>query len=172
MANASTLGLLVSFAGVAGHLEAGRDCIFLTEGDAFFYSTFIYVFDILQHRCRGLEVEVVPAVSSLIAAAARSLTPLARGDERVAVVTATSGRLREVLQSFDTIVLLKVGRVFDRVLDILEEAGLVDSGVLVQRATSEGELVVRDLRSLRGQRLDYFSLLIVRSAGYRAQEGG
>jgi precorrin-2/cobalt-factor-2 C20-methyltransferase len=118
--------------------------------------------DRLRQQYPNLPVEVVPGVSSVNAAAAAAQVPLARGDERVAILPATSENVEDALRAFDTIVLLKVNRSFDALLPILERLGLAGRAVLVQRVTTDRQAVVHDLPSLRGQRLDYFSLLIVR----------
>ncbi|MCL5264609.1 MAG: precorrin-2 C(20)-methyltransferase [Chloroflexi bacterium] len=142
----------------------GKDCVFLTEGDPFFYGTFIYIYRILRERHPEVEMEVVPGVTSLNASAARSCLPLVNGDDRLAVLPATyeGESLRKALQEFDAVVLLKVNSVFDKVLDLLEELGLAEKAVFVKKCTAHDEEIVRDVRSLRGKKLDYLSLLIVR----------
>ncbi|MCL0103402.1 precorrin-2 C(20)-methyltransferase [Dehalococcoidia bacterium] len=111
-----------------------------------------------------MSIEVVPGISSINAASARALLPLATGSERVATIPATyeDEALRETLQTFDTVVLLKVNAVFDRILDVLEEMNLVDKCIYIKRCTTEDEEIVRDIRRLRGKTLDYLSLVIVR----------
>ena len=151
---------------ISRRLAEGKDCAFLTEGDPFLYGTFIYLYEMLRERHPEVQVEVVPGVSSINAAAAQAAIPLVSGDDRLAVLPATYGgpELRETLRQFDTVVLLKVHSVFDRVLDVLEELGLVDDAVYVKRCTTPEAEVVRDIRRLRGQKLDYLSLLIVRKS--------
>jgi precorrin-2/cobalt-factor-2 C20-methyltransferase len=70
--------------------------------------------------------------------------------------------IRRALADFDCVVILKVAGVIDGVLDALEEQHVADGSVLVSRCGWPDEAVVRDVRSLRGRRLDYFSLLIAR----------
>ena len=146
------------------HLSSGDDCAFITEGDPLLYGTFIYVFDILQKDHPELNVEVIPGISSINAAAARALVPLVSGSERLAILPATYGdeAITEALQNFDTVVLLKINTVFERLLGILEKLSLVDRCVYVRRCTTEDEEIIRDIRQLKGQKLDYLSLLIVR----------
>ena len=45
---------------------------------------------------------------------------------------------------------------------ILEQKKLIANSVYVDRCTTEDELIVRDIRTLKGRKLDYLSLLIVR----------
>ena len=86
--------------------------------------------------------------------------------DRVAILPATyeSAELRRTLQAFDTVVLMKVSRVFDQVYELLCELGLEKSSVFVRRVGSAEEEVVTDLAALVGKKLDYLSLLIVRRA--------
>ncbi|MEK7842026.1 MAG: SAM-dependent methyltransferase, partial [Deltaproteobacteria bacterium] len=103
-------------------------------------------------------------VSSINAAAGSALLPIAEADEMVAVIPAAyaDGRLRDVLQAFDTIILMKVNKTIDRALNILDELGLKDRAVFVERAGWPEERIVRDLNSLKGKTSDYFSLVIVK----------
>jgi len=146
------------------HLAMGEDCAFVTEGDALLYGTFIYVLSIFQENHPEVTIEVVPGISSINAASARVLLPLAIGGERVAIIPATyeDEALRETLESFNTVVLLKVNTVFDRILDVLEEMKLADKCIYITRCSTKDEEIVRDIRKLKGRNLDYLSLLIVR----------
>lgn len=149
---------------IARELAEGHDVCFLTEGDPSLYSTFGHVAGALQAIRPDVPVVVVPGISSPQAAAARFQLPLADRDERLAILPASYERadLRTVLTTFDTVVLLKVARVLDSVLDVLEEVGRIDQATLVTRVGRPDEVCVRDVRRLRGQKVDYFSLLIVR----------
>ena len=147
------------------HLARGEDCAFVNEGDPFLYGTFIHVFEIIRQRYPEVTIEVIPGISSINAVSARALLPLATGKERVAILPTTYENnieaLRETLESFDTVVLLKVHSMFDQVLDLLEDMKLTDRCVYIKRCTSQDEEIVRDIRKLRGKNLDYLSLLIV-----------
>jgi precorrin-2/cobalt-factor-2 C20-methyltransferase len=155
-------------AAIADELRAGHDVAFLTEGDPMLHSTFIYV---LQCLPDALNVEIVPGVSSINAAAAQAALPLVSADQRLAVVPATFenlGELKEIFCRFDTVVLLKFARVFDQILDLLMELGLAETSLVVERASHPAGRVLRDLGALRGQQIHYLSLLIVQ--GGRAAE--
>ena len=146
------------------HLAQGEDCAFVTEGDPLLYGTFAYILSIFQERYPEVVIEVIPGISSINAAAASAMLPLSSGGERVAIIPATyeDKSLRETLESFDTVVLLKVNAVFDRILDVLEEMELVDRCIYIRRCTTKDEEIVKDIRKLKGKNLDYLSLLIVR----------
>ncbi len=149
---------------VVSHVLEGRDVAFITIGDPFLYSTFLYLYRILRERYPDIPVEVVPGVSSVTTAAVAAGIPLAAASERVAILPATfeDEKLRRTLLDFDTVVLMKVNRVFDRVYALLKELGLDRKGAFVSRAGTAEESVTFDLASLVGKKLDYLSLLIVK----------
>lgn len=149
---------------VLERLAAGKDCVFITEGDPMLYSTFMPMYQLLRARHPEVNIRAVPGVSSVTSVAAQGLVPLAYGNERLAIIPATYGdeRLRQVLIEFDCIALMKVNSVFDQVLDLLEELDLVDCAVFIKKASSREEEIVRNVRSLRGKKLEYLSMLLVK----------
>lgn len=149
---------------IVGRLRAGQDVAFVTEGDPSIYSTFMHIHSLMKERYPDLPVVVIPGVSSINAAAAAANLALVDGAERFAVLPATyeGDQLIEVLRQFDTVVLLKVNRVLDRVLAALKELDLASRAVYVKRCGSVEQEIVWDIASLAGQDLDYLSLIIVR----------
>ena len=57
---------------LAQELLQGQDVAFITEGDPMLYSTFAYVLEGIQSSHPSIPVEIVPGVSSVMAAAAIS----------------------------------------------------------------------------------------------------
>tara|TARA_Y100000031_G_scaffold150165_1_gene189080 strand:+ start:160 stop:897 length:738 start_codon:yes stop_codon:yes gene_type:complete len=149
---------------LAGRLQQGQDVAFITEGDPMLYSTFSYVLDGFRIGYPNIPVEIIPGVSSVMAAAASAGVPLATEGQRLAVLPAVYGidDLSETMASYDTIVLMKVNRTLLGGLSNLETLGLAGKGLYVRRASTPREKVVRDLRQLVDDDLDYFSVLIVR----------
>lgn len=149
---------------IADKLKAGKSVACITIGDPLFYSTFSYLIPLVGKMAADAEIKIIPGVSSIMASAAAAVVPLVEADERLAVIPATyeQKKLREVLNDFDTVVLMKVNRVFDKILSLLREFGLKDKAVFVERCGGETQRVVRDLDSLKGERLDYLSVVIVK----------
>jgi len=145
-------------------LRAGIDVAFPTLGDPAIYSTGFYVCDTLLKIAPELPVAIVPGVSSIGASAAAVGQPLCLGDDRMVVIPATfeNGRLRETLEQFDTVVLMKVHRVMDKVVGLLTELDLLDRAVLVERSSRSDQRVRRDLAAAARDELHYFSTIIVR----------
>jgi precorrin-2/cobalt-factor-2 C20-methyltransferase len=153
----------VAFQEIGARLEKGLDVAFLTEGDAMVYSTFIYMIDEAKKRWPTLEIDVVPAVSSITAVPASTGVPLADGQERIAILPATYGvdDLADVLSKFDTTMLMKVSSVMPDVVEALERTGLLHKAVYVSKASTTEERVVRDVASIKNDRCDYFSMVVV-----------
>jgi precorrin-2/cobalt-factor-2 C20-methyltransferase len=149
---------------LATHACSGQDVAFITIGDPLLYSTFQPIFRILNEEYPHIPVEFVPGITSISAAAAAAALPLAQADETVAILPATADEeaILKTLIAFDTIVLLKISRAFDRVYEMLMHLKLDKSAVFVRRVGSADEEVVFDLASLVGKKLDYLSLLIVK----------
>ena len=148
---------------VLNRLDKGTDAAFITIGDPAIYSTFFYLYDRLLARRPSLSIEMVPGISSINAAAARSGMSLGLGDERIAILPANYLEgLQETLERFDTVVLMKVNKVFGEVKDMLKRTGLSSKAVYVARAGMEDEAVFKDISQVREEDLNYFSLVIVR----------
>ncbi len=149
---------------VMERIDAGQDVVFITIGDPLLYSTFLYLYRIFREQRPDITIEIVPGISSINAAAAAAGVPLGMAGERIAILPATyeDAELRRTLQEFDTVVLMKVSRVFDQVYAILKELGLAKNSVFIRRVGSDQEEVVFDIASLVGRPLDYLSMLIVR----------
>jgi precorrin-2/cobalt-factor-2 C20-methyltransferase len=153
---------------IVTHLQAGRDVAFPTLGDPAIYSTGFYVCETLFDLAPDLPVEIIPGVSAIGASAAAAGQPLCLGDDRLVVIPATfeNGRLRETLEQFDSVVLMKVHRVMDRLVPLLAELNLLDKAVLVERSSQNGQRIRRDLTTalLPDNAPHYFSTIIVRKS--------
>ncbi len=153
----------VAFAAIGERLEKGLSVAFISEGDPFVYSTFIYLFNEAPGRWPGVKIEVVPAVSSITAVPCSTLVPLADGKERIAILPATYGveDLTKVLKEFDTVILMKVSSVMPQVCEALEKQGLLDRAIYVSKATTSQEKIIRDIQKIKNDKCDYFSMVVV-----------
>lgn len=150
---------------VTAYLEKGLDVAFPTLGDPAIYSTGFYLWEALEAAGFKGEVEVIPGVSSVGTTAASAKTPLCLGDERLLVLPATfeNGEVASLLKNVDAVVFMKVYRVLDQMIDVLETEGLIDKAILVERAGCQDERVWTDIRkAVLEKDLHYFSTLIVR----------
>ncbi|MCP3891482.1 MAG: precorrin-2 C(20)-methyltransferase [Desulfobulbaceae bacterium] len=145
-------------------LEGGEDVVFPTLGDPAIYSTGFYVCETLQEYGSSFHVEIVPGVSAIGAASAASAMPLCLGDERLVVIPATfeNARIKELLEHCDVAVFMKVFKVMDRMVSLLEELDLLENAVLIERCSLEDQRVWTDIREATGTDIHYFSTMVVR----------
>lgn len=153
----------LAFSEIGKRLEKGLDLAFITQGDPSVYSSWSYLLEEAPKRWPGINIEIVPAVSSITAIPALLNTPLADGRERFCVLPATYGLddLAKFIQEFDTIILTKVGSVIPQLVKILKSLNLLDKAIYVAYGTTERERVIKDLESIQNDRCDYFSLVMI-----------
>lgn len=164
------LQVLESFWGIAANqigerVSKGQAAAFVTLGDPSMYSTYIYLLELMKKRYPGLKIETVPGVTSYSAAAASANLSLVEGGDRLAIVPVAHHmhNLREIIASFETTVLMKIGRRLDNVIDILEDMGLVEQAVFISRVGDKNECIQTDLRRLKGSNQGYLSIIIVKN---------
>lgn len=146
-------------------LAEGRDLVFLVEGDASTFATFGHLARVVRELVPEVEVETIPGVSSFAAAAATTGTTLAEEDETLAVIPAAYGVevIDHLLDEFDTLVLLKVKPLVDEVLDLLERRELLTTSCFIEKVGAPDERIVRDVASLKGEKVNYLSLMLVQN---------
>ncbi|OCL26130.1 precorrin-2 C(20)-methyltransferase [Orenia metallireducens] len=143
-------------------LKLDQDVAFITLGDPLLYSTYIYILE--RVRGKEFEVETVPGITSINACSARLNLPLAEGREKVLIIPAAydCDDLEEILTSYENVVLMKVSKNYEEIVNLLEKLDLVENGVFISRCGQEKEFISRNLRSLIGEKIDYLSMIIVK----------
>jgi precorrin-2/cobalt-factor-2 C20-methyltransferase len=149
---------------IARHLGEGGDVAFITEGDPMLYSEFFQVLGSVKAVVPDVETEVIPGVSSVMAAAASSGMPLVTHGQRLTILPKVYGidDLMEAIANSDTTVLMEVNRELLQALASREKLGLSGKATYVRQASTSAENVVEDISKLSAEDLDYFSLLIIR----------
>ncbi len=152
---------------VAALVREGKMVSFVTIGDPLFYSTYGYLLAHLKNNHPELPVETVPGITAMAACSSLLQQPLVEGDETLAVVPAAYGieTLRDILEKFDNVVMMKVNRRLPEVVKLLKDMGLGNNAVLYNRCGYPDGFYVTDLDELDGVTMDYMSLLIVRKRG-------
>jgi len=155
---------------ILARIEQGTDVAFITLGDPSIYSTYFYLHETLLERMPELSIKFVPGISSVTATAARAGMSLGLGDEKIAILPATySGDIRAVLAEFDTVVLMKVHSVFEKILPVLTELQLEGNCIYVARVGMPDERIIRDIAKMTADDLNYFSILIIRTRRLHAR---
>src|SRR3954467_3907552 len=145
------------------YLVQGKDVAFVTEGDPMLFSTFIHLMNLMKSMYPDVPIETVAGISSFNGSVNRLGIALADGDDHVAMIPATEDmeEMRRVIENHDAIVFIKVAKVLDAMLDLLEEMNLLERTHVVTKVTSDEE-VIWDVNELRGAELNYLSCMVVR----------
>lgn len=141
-------------------LAAGQSVAFLCEGDPLFYGSFSYL---LERIGSDYPCVAVPGISSMHAASAAVLQPLALLQENLAVISArsTDEALLDALQRFDNLVILKGGRRRDQIRDLIVRSGRGADAQYLEHLTRAQERQVREIQDLPATPGPYFSLFLV-----------
>lgn len=148
-------------------LDSNQDAAFVTLGDPLIYSTFSYLLRTVKRLRPTASIVTIPGITSFQASAALCNTPLVEAEETLHVISAAKGSsiLRRVIDNSDNVVMLKTYRHFDDICDALEELDLLECTASISRCGLEGEVVQEDVRSAKGKKVPYLSLMIVKKKG-------
>ena len=155
---------------MAERVLSGKDVVYLTVGDPYLYSTWIYMHRDLRQNHPDMEISVIPGIVSMFTFASKVGVSIAEGSEKVAIIPSCydlSG-VREIARNAEAMVFLKDGRYFDQVVAVLRESGFPDDAVFAigQDLGTDSEIVRRltlkeaeDGTTLTSK---YFSILVVK----------
>lgn len=151
---------------IAENLEGDQIGAFITLGDPSVYSTFMYTLPYIE--AAGVEVEVVPGITSFCAVADRMKMPLVAWDEDLLVAPVrknSSEELGKVLREHDNVVLMKPSTDQQALLQALRENHLEDRFVLVTKSGTGEERLVTDFSDLEQYDIPYLSTVIIKKQG-------
>ncbi|MFW5735505.1 MAG: precorrin-2 C(20)-methyltransferase [Oceanidesulfovibrio sp.] len=133
---------------VAEYLRTGNSGAFITLGDPMLYSTFAYVARELEREHPDIPVEIVPGITSMQAAAARTRTMLAAGGESLAVLSgvADEDKLRNALHVAENLVILKAYKGFGMIRRVLEEEGMAERARFASQVGHDEEALFMRLK--------------------------
>lgn len=141
-----------AFKTIEEKLKEGKNVAFLTLGDPFVYSTYIYLLKYIEDH--GFQVETVPGITSFCASASLAQRPLVIGENSLLILPAS--RVNEIKDE-KYVVIMKVYKREDEVLRVLEEKGF--NYVYVKKAGREGEEILYKREEILNNK-EYMSLII------------
>lgn len=143
-------------------LDAGKNVAFLTLGDPMFYSTYIYVFRLMEQE--NVKIVTIPGVPAFAAIGSRLNRPIVEGDDILAIIPGTADRadIEKILSAVQSAVVMKVYRNSPEIIDLLAENHMAEDAVLVSRAGLDDEEIIRDIGAQRGEPLNYLSTILAR----------
>ena len=143
-------------------LRAGKNVAFLTIGDPMFYSTYIYVFRLLENE--GVEIKTIPGIPAFAAIGSQLGYPIVEGDDVLSIIPATASpeKVEKAMQAADNVVLMKVYKNFEDVANLLEKNEMAEQAVLVSRAGLDDEKIIYDVLAHKKDKLNYLSTILTR----------
>ena len=143
-------------------LDGGRNVGFATIGDPMFFSTYIYIFRLLE-PC-GVNIVTIPGVPAFLAIASQIGRPIAFGNDILTVIPATAElpAIERSLDCADSTVIMKVYKNFPEVVDALTARNMIDDAVLVSRAGLDDEKIITDVAAHKSDALNYLSTILTR----------
>jgi len=148
---------------------SGKKVVYLTVGDPYLYSTWIYLHRELEKNYPEIEITVIPGIVSMFTFASKVGISLAEGAEKIAIIPSCYdlSKVKELAKNSDTMVFLKDGRYFDQVIELLKEAGFSDDSIFAigQDLDTEHEIVKKlTLGQVTSDTMTtkYFSIMVVK----------
>ena len=147
----------------------GKNIVYITVGDPYLYSTWIYMHKDLELNYPQIEIEVIPGIVSMFTFASKVGVSIAEGAEKVAIIPSCYdlSTVKEIAKNSETMVFLKDGRYFDQVIELLKESGFPDDSIFAigQDLGTKQEIIKKlTLGEVNDDTLTtkYFSILVVK----------
>ena len=154
---------------IAESVFSGKKVVYLTVGDPYLYSTWIYLHRELSIKHPDINITVIPGIVSMFTFASKIGISLAEGAEKMAVIPSCYdlSKVKEIAKNCDTMVFLKDGRYFDQVINLLREAGFSKDSIFAigQDLDTDKEIVKKlTLGQVTEDTITskYFSIMVVK----------
>lgn len=148
---------------------SGKKVVYLTVGDPFLYSTWIYMHKDISENHPEIRISVIPGIVSMFTFASKVGVSIAEGAEKVSIIPSCYdlSSVKEIAKNSESMIFLKDGRYFDQVIQILKEAGFPDNSIFAigQDLGTEHEIIRKmTLGEVNDDTLTtkYFSILVVK----------
>ena len=164
---ASKIG--VSVAEGAEKVLSGKNVVYITIGDPYLYSTWIYMHREIKANYPEMKISVVPGIVSIFSFASKIGVSVAEGAEKVSVIPSCYdlSTVKEIARNSESMIFLKDGRYFDQVIQVLKDAGFPDNSIFAigQDLGTDHEIIRKmTLGEVNDDTLTtkYFSILVVK----------
>lgn len=139
----------------------GKTVGFISLGDPMVYSTYVYLYNRVKDKVR---VETIPGITSFINIASSNNFPLAMDKESLGVISCTDDydRISDVLDRFESVVLMKVYKNFKEIIKMIEDKGLSDKSLIVSNSSMDNEMVYRGIEEVKKlDSIPYFTTILI-----------
>jgi len=154
---------------IAEKVLSGKNVVYLTVGDPYLYSTWIYMHRDISANYPVIKISVIPCIVSMFTFASKVGISIAEGAEKVAIIPSCYdlSSLKEIAKHSEVLVFLKDGRYFDMVIELLKESGFPENSIFAigQDLGTDHEIIRKmTLGEVNDGTLTtkYFSILVVK----------
>ncbi len=149
---------------IINELNQGKDAAFITLGDSMTYSTYGYILKHVKRLEPDINIISIPGITAYQAAAARTNTPLVEGEEALLILSGVHGgeRLRNLAEKPENVVFMKAYKNTKDICLALDEAGLIENSIAINRCGLADEKIIEDVKSLENMPPDYWTLILAK----------
>ncbi|QUC64525.1 precorrin-2 C(20)-methyltransferase [Nitrosopumilus sp. K4] len=154
---------------MAEKVLTGKNVVYLTVGDPFLYSTWIYMHRDISENHPEIKISVIPGIVSMFTFASKVGVSIAEGAEKVSIIPSCYdlSSVKEIAKNSESMIFLKDGRYFDQVIQVLKDAGFPDDSIFAigQDLGTDNEIIRKmKLGEVNDDTLTtkYFSILVVK----------
>ena len=148
------------FADIQNDIKQGLSVAVVAEGDISTYSSFSYLLEKAQDT--GMEVDLVPGITSYALGAALHKEPLCLQNERFLMLPRVQSvaLLKEAIDNFDTVVLMKIFSVIPVLNEVLSNNEY--KVFYSERIGTAQEYISSDWEEIKNREIPYFSLITIK----------
>ena len=154
---------------MAEKVLSGKNVVYLTVGDPYLYSTWIYMHREISQNHPDMKITVIPGIVSMFTFASKVGISIAEGAEKVAIIPSCYdlSSVKEIAKHSEVLVFLKDGRYFDKVIELVRESGFSDDSIFaIGQDLGTDKEIIRKLRlgDVNDDTLTtkYFSILVIK----------
>jgi len=158
---------------IADYLQKNLRIAYVTLGDPYLFSTYIYTVQALKRKFSETEIKTYPGISSFQALASALNMPLGTGKERILILPCpeTPEELELCIKQNDNVVLMKIGDRFPWVYELLEKMDILPYCALGKRIGLDNEILTSELEELdMDAKPGYLSVMLIRKSEVLARK--
>lgn len=155
---------------IVADLREGKSVAYLTIGDSLTYSTYSYLLSAMLRIFPELVYRTFPGVTSYAAAASMVDFPLGQGKERMLILPCPDDvlELKREIETHDIVILMKIGKRFMNVMNLLREMQIDAYCAMVSRLGLPGEVVQTSLTNVEPtEKLGYLTTMLIRKTALK-----
>ena len=154
---------------MAEKVLSGKNVVYLTVGDPYLYSTWIYMHREISKKHPEMKITVIPGIVSMFTFASKVGISIAEGAEKVSIIPSCYdlSSVKEIAKNSEVLVFLKDGRYFDQVIELVRESGFPEDYIFaIGQDLGTDKEIIRKLRlgDVNDDTLTtkYFSILVIK----------